>query len=216
MMFTGIVEEIGTIEQVTRGQFSAVLRIGAQKVIEDAKVGDSIAVNGICLTVTELLTDGFTADVMHETLNRSSLSKLTRGSHVNLERAMAADGRFGGHIVAGHVDGTGKIIGIRRDDTAIWYTIQADSEIMRYIVEKGSVTIDGISLTVAKVNQGDFSISAIPHTVSQTILKERREGDPVNLETDIIGKYVEKLLSTQQEQKQQTNITREFLSKYGF
>ena len=153
---------------------------------------------------------------MHETLNRSSLSKLTRGSHVNLERAMAADGRFGGHIVAGHVDGTGKIIGIRRDDTAIWYTIQADSEIMRYIVEKGSVTIDGISLTVAKVNQGDFSISAIPHTVSQTILKERREGDPVNIETDIIGKYVEKLLSTQQEQKQQTNITREFLSKYGF
>ncbi|MDD6042938.1 MAG: riboflavin synthase [Eubacteriaceae bacterium] len=215
-MFTGIVEEIGTIEQVTRGQFSAVLRIGAKKVIQDAKVGDSIAVNGICLTVTELLTDGFTADVMHETLNRSSLSKLTRGSHVNLERAMAADGRFGGHIVAGHVDGTGKIIGIRRDDTAIWYTIQADSEIMRYIVEKGSITIDGISLTVAKVNQGDFSISAIPHTVSQTVLKERREGDLVNLETDIIGKYVEKLLSPQQEQTQQTNITREFLSKYGF
>ena len=215
-MFTGIVEEIGTIEQVTRGQFSAVLRIGAKKVIQDAKVGDSIAVNGICLTVTELLTDGFTADVMHETLNRSSLSKLTRGSHVNLERAMAADGRFGGHIVAGHVDGTGKIIRIRRDDTAIWYTIQADSEIMRYIVEKGSITIDGISLTVAKVNQGDFSISAIPHTVSQTVLKERREGDLVNLETDIIGKYVEKLLSPQQEQTQQTNITREFLSKYGF
>ena len=215
-MFTGIIEEIGTVEQIKRGQHSAVLTIRAQTVLEDTKVGDSIAVNGICLTVTALLPGCFSADVMHETLNRSSLAKLTFGSRVNLERAMQANGRFGGHIVAGHVDGVGKILRIRRDDTAIWYTIQAGPEIMRYIVEKGSVTIDGISLTVAKTAQADFSISAIPHTVSQTVLQERAEGDLVNLETDIIGKYVEKLLSPAPEQQEKNMITREFLSRHGY
>lgn len=215
-MFTGIIEEIGTVEQIKRGQHSAVLTIRAQTVLEDTKVGDSIAVNGICLTVTALLPGCFSADVMHETLNRSSLAKLTFGSRVNLERAMQANGRFGGHIVAGHVDGVGKILRIRRDDTAIWYTIQTGSEIMRYIVEKGSVTIDGISLTVAKTAQADFSISAIPHTVSQTVLQERAEGDLVNLETDIIGKYVEKLLSPAPEQQEKNMITREFLSRHGY
>ena len=224
-MFTGIVEEVGTIEQISHGQHSAVLRIRASRVCEDAKVGDSIAVNGICLTVTSLSPAGFTADVMHETLNRSSLSKLTRGSHVNLERAMAADGRFGGHIVSGHVDGTGKISSIKRDDNAIWFTIEAKPEILRYIVEKGSITIDGISLTVAKITDRDFSISAIPHTVAQTVLSERKEGDSVNLETDIIGKYVEKLLRPAEEPAGNGNggacssgsgITREFLTKYGF
>ena len=215
-MFTGLIEEIGTVEQIKRGQHSAVLTIRAQKVLEDTKVGDSIAVNGICLTVTALLPGRFSADVMHETLNRSSLAKLTLGSRVNLERAMQANGRFGGHIVAGHVDGVGKILRIRRDDTAIWYTIQAGPKIMRYIVEKGSVTIDGISLTVAKTAQADFSISAIPHTVSQTVLQERAEGDLVNLETDIIGKYVEKLLSPAPEQQEKNMITREFLSRHGY
>ncbi len=188
----------------------------SQKVLEDTKIGDSIAVNGICLTVTELFSSGFSADIMHESLNRSSLAGLTGGSRVNLERAMPANGRLGGHIVSGHVDGVGKITHIRRDDTAIWYTVQTKPEILRYIVEKGSVTIDGISLTVATVTQEDFSISAIPHTVSQTVLKERRGGDFVNLETDIIGKYVEKLLLPATGRQKENKITKDFLYQNGF
>ena len=201
-MFTGIVEEIGRVERIKHGQHSAVLTIHADTVLEGTKIGDSIAVNGICLTVTELFSHGFSADVMHETLNRSSLAGLTMGTPVNLERAMAADGRFGGHV-----DGVGKVIRVRRDDTAIWYTIQAKAELMRYIVEKGSITIDGISLTVAEVGESEFSISAIPHTVSQTILKNRREGDLVNLET---------LVCPKAEQQPKNTITMDFLSKYGF
>ena len=216
-MFTGIVEEVGTIKKIIKGQHSAVLTIQAEKVLQNTKVGDSIAVNGICLTVTAVFNDSFAADVMHETLNRSSLTHVTCGSLVNLERAMAANGRFGGHIVSGHVDGVGKIIRIQRDDNAIWYTVQADPEILRYIVTKGSIAIDGISLTVATITPKDFSISAIPHTVSQTVLRERSEGDLVNLETDIIGKYVEKLISFETKQpSSSTTITKEFLTQYGF
>ena len=157
-MFTGIVEELGTVKKIKKGANSAVFTIRAEKILDDLKTGDSVAVNGICLTVTACLEDGFTADVMHETLNRSALIQLSLGQHVNLERAMPANGRFGGHIVAGHVDGTGKITEIRRDDNAVWYTIQASPQIMKYIVTKGSVTVDGISLTVAKVSETDFSI----------------------------------------------------------
>ena len=146
-MFTGIVEEVGTIKNIKRGQHSAVLTIQAKTVLEETRIGDSIAVNGICLTVTRLFPDGFSADVMHETLNRSSLAGFTAGSVVNLERAMPANGRFGGHIVAGHVDGVGHIANIRRDDTAVWYTVHAGPEILRYVVEKGSIAIDGISVS---------------------------------------------------------------------
>ena len=146
-MFTGIVEEVGTIKNIKRGQHSAVLTIQAKTVLEETRIGDSIAVNGICLTVTRLFPDGFSADVMHETLNRSSLAGLAAGSVVNLERAMPANGRFGGHIVAGHVDGVGHIANIRRDDTAVWYTVHAGPEILRYVVEKGSIAIDGISVS---------------------------------------------------------------------
>ena len=192
-MFTGIIEEIGTVAMIQRGQHSAALKIQAQTVLAGTKTGDSIAVNGVCLTVTELFSDSFKADVMHETLDRSALAKLVCGSRVNLERAMPADGRFGGHIVAGHVDGVGRIARIRRDDTAVWYTVEADSGVLRYVVEKGSVALDGISLTVADVTSNNFSISAIPHTVRQTVLHERREGDLVNVETDVVGKYIEKL-----------------------
>lgn len=213
-MFTGIVEEIGSISGIKQGKNSEILTIKAKKVLEDTKIGDSIAVNGICLTVTALSSDSFTADVMHETINRSSLSKLKYGSKVNLERAMPVNGRFGGHIVSGHVDGTGTIINIKPDDNAIWYKIQANQQILKYIVEKGSITIDGISLTVAKVSETDFSISAIPHTVEQTILKEKRQGDIVNLETDILAKYIEKLLN--HTQNKQSKITKEFLLEYGF
>lgn len=215
-MFTGIVEEIGTIQNIQKGRHSAILSIQADLILSDLKIGDSVAVNGVCLTATSLSSQGFTADVMHETLDRSSLSQLKNGSHVNLERAMPADGRFGGHIVAGHVDGMGTIQKIRRDDTAIWYTIQAGPSILRYIVEKGSITIDGISLTVARVSAGDFSISAIPHTVQITTLGERREGDLVNLENDIIGKYVEKLLTPADPQPAKDTLTKDFLLRCGY
>lgn len=214
-MFTGIVEELGTVESVRRGQNSAVLTVRAQKVLEGTKVGDSIAVNGVCLTVTSLPLGAFTADVMHETLDRSSLAGLKRGSAVNLERAMPADGRFGGHIVAGHIDAVGKIISTRRDDNAIWFTVQTPPALLRYIVEKGSVAVDGISLTVARVSSDSFSFSAIPHTVAQTVLRDRKAGDSVNLETDIVGKYVEKLLGLEPG-RPEGGVTREFLSRYGF
>ncbi len=215
-MFTGIVEEVGSVDTIRRGAHSAILQIHARTVLEETKLGDSIAVNGICLTVTALTSSSFSVDVMHETLNRSSLGKLSPGSRVNLERALPANGRFGGHIVSGHVDGVGKIVRIHRDDTAVWYTIQTTPAILRYVVEKGSIAIDGISLTVAEVKNTDFSVSIIPHTMTQTILQERHEGDFVNLETDIIGKYVEKLLHMEVNIPKQSGITKEFLSRYGF
>ena len=167
-----------------------------------------------CLTVTALYSGSFVADVMHETLNRSALAALIPGGHVNLERAMSASGRFGGHIVSGHIDGTGKIVYIQKDDNAVWFTIHTNPEIMRYVVEKGSVAIDGISLTIAKADRDRFSISAIPHTVRQTVLNERKEGDSVNLEADIVGKYVGKFLSFKQ--NTDSHITKEFLEKYGY
>lgn len=215
-MFTGIVEEMGQVEGIQRGRQSAILTIRAKTVLEGTKIGDSIAVNGVCLTVTTLTPDRFTADVMHETLDRSSLAQLKRGSAVNLERAMAADGRFGGHIVAGHIDGTGRVVEVRKDDNAIWYTIQAAPQVLRYIVEKGSIAVDGISLTVARVEDDRFAISAIPHTVAQTVLRDRKEGDLVNLETDIIGKYVEKLLKPAPEARASGGITLDFLARNGF
>lgn len=215
-MFTGIVEELGTIRAVRRGAASAVLSIGAAEVLSDLKIGDSVAVNGVCLTVTSLDDGGFTADVMHETLNRSSLGALAPGGRVNLERAMPANGRFGGHIVSGHIDGTGKVASVRPDDNALWYTIYAAPELLRCIVEKGSITIDGISLTVAAVDDTSFSVSLIPHTAAVTTLGKKRAGDTVNLETDIIGKYVEKLLRPAPEPERQGGINWEFLAENGF
>ena len=215
-MFTGLVEEVGTIRAIRRGAHSSVLSIGAETILSDLKVGDSVAVNGVCLTATSRDSSGFTADVMHETLNRSSLGALTVGSHVNLERAMAADGRFGGHIVSGHIDGTGVIQSLRRDDNAVWYTVGAAPGLLRYIVEKGSITIDGISLTVAAVGETWFSVSIIPHTAAVTILGEKRAGDRVNLETDIIGKYVEKLLRPAEDTPKSGGLTLEFLAQNGF
>lgn len=215
-MFTGIVEEMGAIRSIRRGAHSAVLSIGAKTILSDLKVGDSVAVNGVCLTATGKDSGGFTADVMHETLDRSSLGALSVGNHVNLERAMAADGRFGGHIVSGHIDGTGHITGLRRDDNAVWYTVEASPALLRYIVEKGSVTIDGISLTVASVETDRFSVSIIPHTAAVTVLGEKRPGDVVNLETDIIGKYVEKLLRPEVPAQPENKITLDFLTQNGF
>ena len=215
-MFTGIIEEIGTVSAVKKGALQTRLSVSGEKIFGDLKIGDSVAVNGVCLTAAEISGKTFTADVMNETLNRSSLSGLKPGSHVNLERAMAADGRFGGHIVAGHVDGTGTVTDIKKDGNAVWYTIEADYTIIMYIVEKGSVAIDGISLTVAGVTDSSFSVSIIPHTAAETILSEKKCGDKVNLENDIIGKYVEKLMSYNKPEKSQSRITAEFLARNGF
>lgn len=215
-MFTGIIEEIGKVTQIQKGTHSAILQIQAKIVLEQLKIGDSVAVNGVCLTVTSISSHSFTADVMHETLNRSALSGLTCGSSVNLERAMPANGRFDGHIVDGHVDGIGKVMQIRRDDNAVWYTIQANSSIMHYIVEKGSIAIDGISLTVASLSADFFCVSILPHTAKVTTLGMRKIGDTVNLENDIIGKYVEKFLMPTAPTSQKNTFTREWLLQHGY
>lgn len=214
-VFTGIVEEIGKICEIKKGSLSAEIKIQCRKVLEGTKVGDSIAVNGICLTVTSLSGDGFTADVMAETMRRSSLSDLKVPGAVNLERAMAADGRFHGHIVSGHIDGTGQVTGIRQEENAVWYTIAVDERLLGYIVEKGSVALDGISLTVAKVTAKDFQVSVIPHTRQETSLTEKQAGSLVNVECDMIGKYVEKLLHGAKEERE-SSITEGFLMEHGF
>lgn len=216
-MFTGIVEEMGTIAGIQKGAKSAVLTIQAEKVFSDIHIGDSIALNGVCLTVTSFNGNTYTADVMNETLRRSSLGSLTIGSKVNLERAMAANGRFGGHIVSGHIDGTGSITKVEKDDNAIWYTIAAEENLMKYIVEKGSIAIDGISLTVAKRSDMDFAISMIPHTAKETVLSQKKPGDIVNLENDIVGKYIEQLMHYEKkEEKKESRLTKEFLLRAGF
>lgn len=216
-VFTGIIEELGTVQSIAISGKSGQLRIKAQKVLEHTKIGDSIAVNGVCLTVVTLESDGFTADVMAETVRRTSFSMLRNGSQVNLERAMAADGRFGGHIVAGHVDGTGTIRSMKREENAVWVTIDAGSDILDLVVEKGSITIDGISLTVAAVNDENFQVSVIPHTGKETTLLSKRPGDPVNLETDIVGKYIRKLMGLEKKESQQkSGLTMEDLVSLGF
>ena len=211
-MFTGIIEEIGTVRRIEHGAKGARLTIQAKTVLEDTRIGDSIATNGVCLTVVSMTGDSFSADVMAESLRRSSLGTLQGGSPVNLERAMAANGRFGGHIVSGHIDGTGTIASQKREDNAVWVKIKTPAPLLRYIVEKGSIAIDGVSLTVAAVTGTDFSVSIIPHTGAQTILLGKKPGDPVNLECDVIGKYVEKLTAPHKTGGISTN----FLAENGF
>ncbi len=218
-MFTGIVEEIGELESILSGSRAGSLRIRAKTVLEGTKLGDSIAVNGVCLTVTEHTDSDFCADVMPETLRRSNLGLLQRGSKVNLERAMAANGRFGGHIVSGHIDGMGTIHHLQREENAVWIRITAAPSILSLIVEKGSITIDGISLTVAALGQEDFSVSVIPHTAAQTTLLTKAVGDRVNLENDIIGKYVQRLMGQVPAAgtfSSQNRLTEAFLAEHGF
>ena len=193
-MFTGIIEEVGHVKSLHRGAKSFTLEVEAEKVLEGTLVGDSIATNGVCLTVTSLTGHGFTADVMPETVSRTALGELVSGSPVNLERALSLQTRLGGHIVSGHIDGTGRITDRRQDDTALWITIECDSKLLRYIIEKGSVTLQGVSLTVARVDARSFAVSLIPHTQAATTLHQAKVGDLVNIENDIIAKYVEKLL----------------------
>lgn len=197
-VFTGIVEECGTVLGVLKNGVSGSLQIQASTVLEGTKTGDSIAVNGVCLTVTKLTKSSFTADVMAETFRRTNLGNLGKNSRVNLERAMAADGRFGGHIVSGHIDGTGIISRIKEEGNAVWIYISAPQSILNLIVEKGSVAVDGISLTVAAVSDKEFAVSVIPHTRENTALSGKKTGAVVNLENDIIGKYVQKLTGTAQ------------------
>lgn len=211
-MFTGIIEEKGMISRIERTARKTRLTIRAENILSDVHLGDSIAVNGICLTVIRYEETTFTVDVMEETWRRTALGNLQPGKTVNLERAMAANGRFGGHLVSGHIDGVGVIREIRQEGNGVWYRISAEKNILDIIVEKGSIAIDGISLTVAKVSPQDFSVSVIPHTLAQTTLQERKTGESVNLENDMIGKYLWKFCQTEQ----QRGISGEFLARHGF
>ena len=205
-MFTGIVEEIGSVKSSSSGR----LTFAAKTVLDGTKPGDSIAVNGVCLTVTSLTATSFSVDIMPETLRRTNLGALRGGDKVNLERAMAADGRFGGHFVQGHVDGTGKVSGVRREGEALLLTFESTKEIMKYIVEKGFIAVDGASLTVVECNPTSFSVSLVGITQKATTFGGRKAGDVVNLEVDIIAKYVEKL------NRGESAITKEFLAEHGF
>ncbi|HBN10968.1 MAG TPA: riboflavin synthase [Ruminococcus sp.] len=215
-MFTGIIEETGKVINIQKSSESCRIQISASKVLENTNIGDSIAVNGVCLTVTDMTKSSFSADVMAETVRRTSLAELKSGGRVNLERAMSAEGRFGGHIVSGHIDGTGIISDFKKEDNAVWITISADSSILKYIVEKGSVAIDGVSLTVAEITDKFFRVSIIPHTQSETTLISKKIGSKVNLECDIIGKYVEKLLFYRDKSDKKNGMTMDFLYENGF
>ncbi len=220
-MFTGIIEELGQIRHIAMQGSSGRIEIHAKKVLEGTRIGDSIAVNGVCLTVVSLRPDGFVTDMMAETARRSNLGQGRPGDFVNLERAMAADGRLGGHIVSGHIDGTGVIRSLRKEENAVWVTVEAEPELLRLVVEKGSICIDGISLTVASAGDTWFQVSVIPHTGEQTTLLTRKPGAVVNLENDVIGKYVEKLLGlgmalpVKATDQGPSGITMDFLREYG-
>ena len=217
-MFTGIIEEIGQIKHIVLGTKSSAMIIGADKVLDDVKIGDSISTNGVCLTVSRFGSDYFEADVMAETMRRTNFRELKPGDKVNLERAMQLNGRFGGHIVSGHVDGTGVIVSMKKEENAVWVSIGTNENILKYIVEKGSITIDGISLTVTYVDDHIFKVSIIPHTGAQTPLLGKKIGDSVNLENDLIGKYVEKMLKSRMQSAgvRSSVIDEDYLRKYGF
>ena len=207
IMFTGIIEELGTIDSFGKG----TIKINCKKILEDAKIGDSISVNGICLTITTFNADSFNADVMPETVRRTSLENLRKGDCVNLERALKLSDRLGGHIVSGHIDGTGTIKSMRTEGNAIIVTIQADKNLLKYIVSKGSVALDGMSLTVVDIKSDSFSVSLIPHTRDVTNFQYKKVGSLLNIETDIIAKYVESFISLKP-----SKITKEFLLQNGF
>lgn len=216
-MFTGIVEEIGIISSMKNGIKSSKLTITCNEVLEETKIGDSICTNGVCLTVTNISKNTFEADVMAETIRKSNFGTLNIGSKVNLERALSLNTRLGGHLVSGHIDGIGHITSIKEEDNALWISIKASKDILKYIIYKGSIAIDGISLTVAYVDEDIFKVSIIPHTLQKTILLSKSVGDSVNLECDVIGKYVEKLLGINNINKKENScISENFLKENGF
>ncbi|MCF6097010.1 riboflavin synthase [Thermovorax subterraneus] len=215
-MFTGIIEEVGIVTKLIGSSSGALITISCKKVLEDLQVGDSVAVNGVCLTAREVRNDSFMADIMPETLRSTTLSELSAGKRVNLERALKAGGRFGGHMVLGHVDGVGRILRTYPEGNAVVFEIGVPPELMEYIVPKGSVAVDGISLTVQAVSIHGFSVSIIPHTLNATVLKYKNQGDKVNIETDIIGKYVKEYLTTLHKNPAEKSLTAEMLKSYGF
>ncbi|SET19627.1 riboflavin synthase [Thorsellia anophelis] len=220
-MFTGLIEQIGTIKSIDRGHNHLKISIYANSILRDVTLGDSIAVNGICLTVTHFTDSYFTVDVMPQTVQASSIKTLKIGDKVNLERALRADSRLGGHFVTGHVDTIGQISQMSRNENAIKIVISFPSAYTRYLVEKGSVTIDGISLTVFSVSSDSFTISLIPHSASMTTLASKKVGDEVNLEFDILAKYTEKLLTsrlvnTPHNATPSSGVTLDMLKQYGF
>ncbi|MFG6113982.1 riboflavin synthase [Halobacillus sp. MO56] len=216
-MFTGIVEEIGEIQSITSKTEAMEITITANTILEDAKLGDSISINGVCLTVTEIKNKSISFDVMPETYHATNLNELKKGSKVNLERAMAADGRFGGHLVSGHIDGKGTIVSKNSRANAVYYEISLSNDLLGYFVYKGSVAVDGTSLTVFGVSEDTITISLIPHTMEHTVLGAKGVGDNVNIECDMISKYVAHFLSGQHSQKSQSsNLTKAFLDEHGF
>lgn len=215
-MFTGLVEEIGTVQSIVKSVKSARITIKASKVLEGIKLGDSIATNGVCLTATDFTGSSFTMDVMAETMRRSNLKNLSPGEEVNLERALRLGDRLGGHIVSGHIDGVGTISSFEKEDNAVWITIDTPVEVLKYIVQKGSIAIDGVSLTVAYVDERVFKVSIIPHTKDVTTLLRKKVGDEVNLECDIVGKYIEKLMGAKEQAPKNQGISFDFLSANGF
>lgn len=215
-MFTGLIEEIGEIKSIEKGAKSARITIKAEKILEGTKLGDSIATNGVCLTVTEFNKSSFCVDVMAETIRSSNLGKLKPGAYVNLERALRVGDRLGGHIVSGHIDGIGIIVDFYKEENATWVSVETKKDILKYIVHKGSITIDGISLTVAYVDENIFKVSIIPHTKDETTLLIKKIGDEVNLENDMMAKYVEKLMKYGETQKEKKSISMDFLEKNGF
>ncbi|HPF20754.1 MAG TPA: riboflavin synthase [Syntrophomonas sp.] len=214
-MFTGIIEEKGTINRIDKGIQSSRIEIKARTVLEGTKIGDSIAINGVCLTVTSLGDHHFTADIMAETLAKTNLGQMNSGQPVNLERALRLSDRLGGHLVQGHVDGQGIIAEQKKMDIATILRIKAEQDLLAYIVKKGSIAIDGISLTVADLLADSFTVSLIPHTFANTTLGYKKPGDSVNLETDIIGRYVERLLGNNS-QREKSGMSKGFLAENGF
>lgn len=216
-MFTGIIEEIGKVKAIVKDATSYKLTVHCHSILKDISLGDSISVNGVCLTVSHFDLHGFTADVMPETLHKTNLASLLPNHPVNLEPSLTLQRKLGGHIVSGHVDGIGTIINKEKDKNAIWLTIACAPSLLRYIVMKGSIAIDGTSLTIAAVSKSEFKISLIPHTAKHTILGAKHIGNEVNLECDILGKYIEKFLSFQSDEPTSpTKITMEFLKENGY
>ncbi|HOV42569.1 MAG TPA: riboflavin synthase [Syntrophothermus lipocalidus] len=215
-MFTGIIEEVGTIREVRKSSFSCQLVIKAEQVLGDVKLGDSIAVNGVCLTVIDFDRDQFVADVMFETLKKTTLGYLRSGEKVNLERALRLSDRLGGHIVLGHVDGVGRIKEQTKVDISVVTRISASPDILRYVIPRGSIAVDGISLTVVEVWPDSFSVSLIPHTAEKTTLGFKKTGDYVNLEADIIGRYVERLSCSGDRSSKDGSVDIDFLREHGF
>ena len=216
-MFTGIVEEVGKISKIEEGKDFLHITIEGSKVLNPLNLGDSVAVNGVCLTVTNFNNSSFTADVMAETLKKSSLKTLSKGSLVNLERAVTLNKPLGGHIVSGHIDGTGEIINIKKEGIATLLEVKTKETLLKYMVPKGSVALDGVSLTLVDIKEKSFTVSLIPHTKEETILMNKNIGDIINIECDILGKYIYKFMHFKKEEEDlKSNINLDFLSKTGF